>query len=124
MMLLASNQGPMLNYILFLAALFIVLFIILAIYFWKRTTLKNSLDARDGFVSNPSHEDLVGRTGKALTVLRPSGMVEIEGRRMDARTESEFIEKGARIKVIDIDGGQLVVDDDDVAEAPEGEKNS
>jgi membrane-bound serine protease (ClpP class) len=54
-------------------------------------------------------ESLVGKTGMAETLLRPSGAVRIEGRRVVAVAESGIIEKGATIKVIASSGMNLVV---------------
>lgn len=51
----------------------------------------------------------VGRTGTALTDLRPSGKVEIDGERRDASAESQTIVKGAAIEVVDDRGHYLVV---------------
>lgn len=83
----------------------------LAIVLWRRVMLHKSLDASKGFVSSPPLEDCVGRSGQALTVLRPGGIVMVDRRRLDARAQSEFIEKGKAITVIGVDGAQLVVDD-------------
>lgn len=52
---------------------------------------------------------LAGKTGSALTALRPGGTVVIEGRRVDATTNGEFIEMGAAIKVIRAHGMGVVV---------------
>lgn len=53
--------------------------------------------------------ELVGRTGKALTVLRPSGAALIEGQRVDVVSEGEMIQKGSPIKVIATEGLRVVV---------------
>jgi membrane-bound serine protease (ClpP class) len=42
---------------------------------------------------------LVGREGVAATSLHPSGQVEIEGRRYEARVEVGSVERGATIVV-------------------------
>jgi membrane-bound serine protease (ClpP class) len=47
-----------------------------------------------------SNGDLVGLTGKAVTGLFPSGQVEIEGSRYEARLEMGFAEAGTRVKVV------------------------
>ncbi|MFW6334104.1 MAG: NfeD family protein, partial [Desulfosalsimonas sp.] len=51
-----------------------------------------------------------GDTGVALTYLRPSGKAEINGEMFDVITENIFLEKGTRVKVIDIRGNRIVVD--------------
>jgi membrane-bound serine protease (ClpP class) len=53
--------------------------------------------------------ELVGRTGTALTTLRPSGAALIEGQRVDVVSEGQMIQKGSQIKVIATEGLRVVV---------------
>ena len=53
--------------------------------------------------------DLVGAEGVAQTTLRPSGMAEIAGKRIDVVAESDMIERGSAIKVIAVEGSRIVV---------------
>ena len=48
-------------------------------------------------------------TGKAATSLRPSGMAELDGQRVDVVTSGEFIEQGAAIEVISVKGAVVRV---------------
>ncbi len=50
-----------------------------------------------------------GRTGIALTLLRPSGKASIDGEPYDVVTQGEFIAKGERIRVLRIRGTKIVV---------------
>jgi membrane-bound serine protease (ClpP class) len=52
---------------------------------------------------------LLGQTGKALTVLRPSGTALINGRRVDVVTEGGLIEPGTPVKVVAVEGIRTVV---------------
>jgi membrane-bound serine protease (ClpP class) len=52
---------------------------------------------------------LLGQTGKALTVLRPSGTALINGRRVDVVTEGGLIEPGTPVKVVAVEGMRTVV---------------
>jgi len=52
---------------------------------------------------------MIGKTGKAVTVLRPAGKIEIDGQTYDAISESGFIEPNAVVKVIKTLAGQLYV---------------
>jgi membrane-bound serine protease (ClpP class) len=78
-------------------------------------TLGMSLTAEqsssEGYVGVDMNElnSLIGKTGIAGTVLRPSGSVEIDGMVYDAKSESGFIEKGSNIKVIRTETGQVYV---------------
>lgn len=60
-------------------------------------------------VSTPDLSGLVGREGTAATVLRPSGKVSIDGKLYDAISESEFIERGEKVKVERFENAQLYV---------------
>jgi len=61
---------------------------------------------------------LVGKEGCALGDLRPAGFVEIEGRRLDAVTRGEYLERGARVRVIRHEGRRIVVEGADGAGPP------
>ncbi|MHC4471473.1 MAG: NfeD family protein [Planctomycetota bacterium] len=53
--------------------------------------------------------DLVGKEGVSLSSLRPSGIAEIAGRRIDVVTRGELVEPGVRIEVIESRGNRFVV---------------
>jgi len=49
-------------------------------------------------------EELMGKEGTALTDMRPSGVVEIDGHRHDAISRGEIVDKGQVIRVSGVDG--------------------
>jgi len=51
----------------------------------------------------------VGDRGKVITPLRPSGKICIDGEECDVVTEGQFIDKGAEVAVIQIQGNRIVV---------------
>jgi membrane-bound serine protease (ClpP class) len=53
--------------------------------------------------------DIVGKTGIAETVLRPSGKVNVDGESYDAMTEGAFINRGEAVKVTRYETGQVYV---------------
>lgn len=53
--------------------------------------------------------ELVGRTGVAATVLRPTGTMELDGDRIDVVTEGEFHEIGTALRVLYVQGNRVVV---------------
>lgn len=59
--------------------------------------------------STNASAELVGREGVAQTVLRPSGMAMIDGKRLDVAAESGMIAAGAPIKVVAVEGTRIVV---------------
>ena len=62
-----------------------------------------------GYLSAPDRPDLVGRTGKALTDLRPSGTVSIDGERIDVVTEGPWVENGDTVVVLRAESYRHVV---------------
>ena len=92
----------------------LVLIFVLAKYLPKTSifnkfVLSVSEKSVDGFSSHSFAEDLIGAEGIALTTLRPAGTAEINGRRVDVMTESEYVEKGKKIKVLAVDGIRVLV---------------
>jgi membrane-bound serine protease (ClpP class) len=59
-------------------------------------------------MEDESHR-LTGRTGEAITTLRPVGKAEIDDEVMVVESEGEFIESGSRIEVIAVNGNRVVV---------------
>jgi membrane-bound serine protease (ClpP class) len=54
-------------------------------------------------------EDLVGAEGEAMSTLRPSGIALLNDRRYDVVTRGEMLQKGTRLKVIEVSGNRVVV---------------
>lgn len=52
---------------------------------------------------------MVGRTGLTTTPLRPAGVVEIDGQRLDVVTEGEFVAAGTAVRVLYVQGNRVVV---------------
>lgn len=75
----------------------------------KRLFLRRAKEPGTGVPEAAEHEALVGKTGVAETLLRPSGAVRIEGRRVIASAESGMVQKGQRIKAIRAEGMNLIV---------------
>jgi len=73
-------------------------------------SLKSEQRIEEGFVGvETMQQSLVGDTGVAHTVLRPSGRVKINDKVYDAISEYGFIEKGEAVKVIRYETGQVYV---------------
>ena len=76
---------------------------------WDKMILKDQLTTGQGYVSATPQEELVGKTGKTMTDLRPAGTAWIEGRPVDVVAEGVFLKKGAMVKVIAVEGMRVVV---------------
>jgi membrane-bound serine protease (ClpP class) len=55
------------------------------------------------------YANLVGKTGRAASTLRPSGKAEIAGQTYTVETDGVFIESGAGVTVIRVQGNRVVV---------------
>ena len=65
---------------------------------WDRFILATSLRRDDTLIARESEDRarFLGHVGTAITPLRPTGIVEIEGNRIEVMTEGEFIAAGQR----------------------------
>lgn len=52
---------------------------------------------------------LDGMEGTTLTVLRPSGIAVIEGKRVNVVSDGDFISEGAKVKVVAVEGTRVIV---------------
>jgi membrane-bound serine protease (ClpP class) len=78
----------------------------------KSFILNTSAHRELGFTSISSVlEEFNGKTGVAVTPLRPAGIVRIDNTRIDAIAQGVFIEAGEEIEVVRVDGSRLVVKD-------------
>ncbi len=72
---------------------------------WDRfilsTTLKTEVDAANQ--RRDERARYLGKTGVAITPLRPTGIVEINGERVEVSTEGEFIAVGSSIRIVAMD---------------------
>lgn len=78
--------------------------------YWRRLSLGDRLSTEQGYVAPPDQAYLVGQRGRALTLLRPAGAAEIDGRRVDVVTEGDFIPAGTDVVVIKVEGLRVVVE--------------
>ncbi|MEY3563967.1 MAG: hypothetical protein RJA23_137 [Bacteroidota bacterium] len=76
---------------------------------FKHLTLASTQDRSQGYTSSTYTEDMLGKTGKVHSRLRPSGKVEIEGEIYDAYSRGEFLDQGESIEVISTEGTSLRV---------------
>lgn len=78
--------------------------------FGRRLILETGLPAGQGYASAPEGDkNWLEKVGTALSPLRPAGIAEIDGERVDVVSDGEFIESGSPIMVIRVDGNRIVV---------------
>lgn len=78
--------------------------------FGRRLVLDTGMEAERGYVSPPESDSRwLGRTGTALSPLRPAGIAEFDGARVDVVSDGDFIDAGSAIRVTRVDGNRIVV---------------
>jgi membrane-bound ClpP family serine protease len=106
--------GIVTTLVVFLALPLTVRFLL---FYWPRTPMGRQLvlseQADDATLAalpaNQELEHLKGRIGRALSELRPAGMVDFDGRRIDTITEGMMVEAGQMVRCIDVRAGKVVV---------------
>lgn len=63
----------------------------------------------EGISDNEDLKSLVGKQGKTLTDLRPVGMCDFSGQKVESVAESGYAEKGKTVKVISVQSTQVTV---------------
>jgi membrane-bound serine protease (ClpP class) len=78
--------------------------------FGRKLILQTGLPAGEGYASAPERDKgWLGKSGTAVSPLRPAGIADIDGDRVDVVSDGEFIELGAQIVVSRVDGNRIVV---------------
>ncbi len=89
----------------------------LGLYLWPKTPMGKRFfltrpDADATLAATPISkelEQLRGRFGRAISALRPSGVVDFEGRRVDTVTEGMMVEPGQWVRCVAVQGNRVVV---------------
>lgn len=93
-----------------------------AVYSWKRVFGGDPSPAAEASIAEMPEiaelDALRGRYGQALSPLRPSGVAEFDGRKIDVLTEGLMIDAGSWVKCVDVKPGKVIVRLVDRAEQP------
>jgi len=95
--------------------LFALVFIFLLVRFlpksniFKKFILSEEEKSTAGYTSRTNLNELLGMEGISLTTLRPAGTAEINGKRVDVVTDSEYIEHNKPLVVTAVEGMRVVV---------------
>lgn len=63
----------------------------------------------DDLQSGEDMQVLVGRKGVAKSMLRPAGIGDFDGVRLNVVTEGEYIEQGEAVEIVSVDGNRIIV---------------
>ncbi len=71
--------------------------------------LNTAIEAGSTSLSGDEMKTIIGKRGRTVTALRPSGIAIIDGKRVDVCSEAEFIDRGEEILVESTDGMRVLV---------------
>lgn len=71
--------------------------------------LNNTESAEEGYVAVRDMEVFLGKQGVTTTVLRPTGMAEFDGVKLNVQSDGEYIPKAMPVRVEHIEGSRVVV---------------
>ncbi len=109
--IMAAKIYGTLVFLIMLAALILLFFILLMIS--KKSGLYNKVVLHDRQEYTDFDEakfvGLIGKIGTAQSTLRPYGVVEIDGENFDVSSLGDFIDKGKKVKVVQVSGKTVTV---------------
>lgn len=71
--------------------------------------LKNRETAAEGYSATADMEVFLGKVGKTTTILRPAGMAEFDGVKLNVVSDGEYIPKDTVVRVERVEGARVVV---------------
>lgn len=96
-----------------LAILGIMLGVVLTFFtkgkLFKPLILPDEQKKEHGYISSSDLDYLLRKTGVAVTDLRPTGSVDIDGVKFDVISEGEYIRKGTNVEIFKVSGVKLLV---------------
>ena len=105
--------------VLTLVGVFVALPIVgsLLLHYWPRTPIGRQFvlagseegDTVAALPVNQELEQLRGRYGRTLSALRPAGVVDFDGRRVDTLTEGMMVDPGQWVRCVDVRAGKVIV---------------
>jgi membrane-bound serine protease (ClpP class) len=105
--------------LLILVGVFLIVPVVMGVmlHIWPRTPIGRRMirsgPEEDATVAampvNLELEQLRDRLGRAVSPLRPSGVAEFDGKRIDVLTEGMMVDPGTWVRCIDVKAGKVVV---------------
>lgn len=75
----------------------------------SRIILRDTESNEAGYRSTQDTEIFLGREGETTTVLRPTGMAEFDGVKLNVISEGEFIPAGVKVRIVRVEGSRILV---------------
>ncbi len=71
--------------------------------------LNDTLDRKTGFLSNADLSVFLGKEGVTQTVLRPAGIADFDGVRLNVVSEGGYIQPNIKVVIEQVEGSRIVV---------------
>ena len=75
----------------------------------SKLVLNDTESNEAGYRSTADLEVFLGKEGVTTTVLRPTGMAEFDGVRLNVVSEGEFIQSGTQVQIVRVEGSRILV---------------
>lgn len=75
----------------------------------SKMILKDTESNEAGYRSTQDMEVFLGKEGATTTVLRPAGIAEFDGVRLNVVSEGEFIPAGVNVRIVRVEGSKILV---------------
>jgi membrane-bound serine protease (ClpP class) len=109
----AANTGAIytsLTSIVFTIGIVIAFFIYLPkSRIWSKIGQNMQQKASTGYVTSADFTGYLGSSGVSVTLLRPSGIAEVGGARLNVVSEGAFVQPGSPVEVVAVQGNRVVV---------------
>mgnify|MGYP001558898791 CR=1 FL=1 len=76
---------------------------------WRKIRLDTKETKAQGFSCGEDLSGLLNKSGVTASILRPSGIALIDGKRIDVIAESLFIDKDKKVNVVKVEGNKVIV---------------
>lgn len=74
-----------------------------------RLVLKTEMTSSDGYQTASSRKELIGKKGKTVSILRPSGTARFDHELLDVMTNGEYVGSNEEVVVQEVRGAQIIV---------------
>ncbi len=75
----------------------------------SKMILNDTESNEQGYRSSEDMQSFLGLSGTATTVLRPTGMAQFDGVKLNVVSDGEFIPSGTPVQVVRVEGNRIVV---------------
>lgn len=75
----------------------------------SRIVLNETESSEAGYRASEDMQVFLGKEGVATTVLRPTGMAEFDGVKLNVVSEGEYIQAGAKVQIVRVEGSRILV---------------